>query len=247
MSEEQRTVCWFSCGVPSALAAKIALSRWQNVIVARIVLDNEHEDNNRFCQEVAIWLGCEITLLRSDEYKDCWDVWERKRFLGDSRGAPCTTELKKMVRHQFEVVGDRQVFGYTAEEFQRVERFKKNTPEIEVCAPLVEQGLTRRQCFALWRRTGIELPALYKLGYRYNNCIGCVKGGKDYWNQIRIDFPDIFNRMKALEENIGASVIPDTYLKDLRPEQGRRKKPQIPMCGLFCDDEGLPPPPQVRD
>ena len=43
---------------------------------------------------------------------------------------------------------------------------------------------------------------MYKLGYNNNNCIGCVKGGQAYWNKIRIDFPETFNKMAKLENLI---------------------------------------------
>ncbi len=52
-------------------------------------------------------------------------------------------------------------------------------------------------------RAGIELPAMYKLGYRNNNCIGCPKGGMGYWNKIRVDFPEVFERMAALQRELG--------------------------------------------
>ncbi len=35
---------------------------------------------------------------------------------------------------------------------------------------------------------------MYDLGYPNNNCIGCVKGGMGYWNKIRKDFPEVFQK-----------------------------------------------------
>lgn len=113
----ERVICWFSCGIPSAMAAMLALKKYKNkeVIVARIVIKNEHPDNDRFCNEVEERLGVPVVRLASEEYEDCWDVWDKKKFLVSAFGAPCTVELKKMVRHAFERVGDIQVFGYTAD------------------------------------------------------------------------------------------------------------------------------------
>jgi hypothetical protein len=57
----------------------------------------------------------------------------------------------------------------------------------------------------LWK-AGIEIPAMYKMGYNNNNCIGCVKGGMGYWNKIRKDFPEVFNRMAVIEREVGCNV-----------------------------------------
>lgn len=60
----------------------------------------------------------------------------------------------------------------------------------------------------LWK-AGIEIPAMYKMGYNNNNCIGCVKGGMGYWNKIRKDFPEVFNRMAVIEREVGATCLKD--------------------------------------
>ena len=52
---------------------------------------------------------------------------------------------------------------------------------------------------------GIKRPAMYDLGYGNNNCIGCLKGGMGYWNKIRIDFPEVFDRYSSLERETGHS------------------------------------------
>jgi hypothetical protein len=82
---------------------------------------------------------------------------------------------------------------------------------------------------------GIELPEMYKIGYNHNNCIGCVKGGKGYWNKIRVDFPDVFDKMKQAEIEIGASCINGKFLKDLLPDEGRGESIVVPECGAFCE------------
>ena len=58
-----------------------------------------------------------------------------------------------------------------------------------------------------------------------------------YWNKIRIDFPDVFEKMIKAEEYVGASAIKNKFLKDLKPTEGRDKKPIAPNCGLFCQIE----------
>jgi hypothetical protein len=113
-------------------------------------------------------------------------LWERRRYLNGPAGALCTTELKKSLRQKYETLHEIQVFGYTSEEAHRAQRFREQNPEVMLSTPLIEAGLTKSDTIAMIERAGIEIPAMYKLGYRNNNCIGCVKGGMGYWNKIRI-------------------------------------------------------------
>ena len=60
---------------------------------------------------------------------------------------------------------------------------------------------------------------MYRLGYQNNNCIGCVKGGKGYWNKIREDFPETFWEMSKAERFVGHSCIKNCFLDELRSEE----------------------------
>ena len=103
---------------------------------------------------------------------------------------------------------------------------------------LLDKGLTKSDCLAMIQRAGIELPAMYKLGYQNNNCVGCVKGGLGYWNKIRVDFPNEFKRMAALEKQLGVKILKSKgeriYLDDLPPNAGDYPKEQAIECGIFC-------------
>jgi len=98
-------------------------------------------------------------------------------FMRTPSGSPCTRELKRRVIMDFQRDGDVIVFGYTAEEEDRLNDFIDRNPECEVRAPLIEAGITKENCLAMIEKAGIELPVMYKMGYGHNNCIGCVKGG----------------------------------------------------------------------
>ena len=147
--------------------------------------------------------------------------------------SPCTKKLKKDVRLKFERPTDIQVFGYTMEEQERYDRFL-DANNIKAIAPLIDKGLGKEDCLALIQNAGIELPEMYKLGYHNNNCIGCVKGGKGYWNKIKIDFPLQFNRMAKLERLKKQTVLKDVYLDELPPNAGNYPKEIDIQCGIFC-------------
>ena len=235
MTNEQRILAWFSCGDASAVAAKMAVERYGDrcEVLYCDTFAYEHPDNRRFFDDVQRWIGRKIKVLRSDKYTDIYDVFERTRFLRSRQGARCTTELKKNVRKAYQRVDDLHIFGYTADEQHRIDRFHKENPELYSEFPLMDAGMFKADCHRMIRDAGIELPAMYKLGYRNNNCIGCVKGKKGYWNKIRIDFPDAFTRMARLERELNFSLC-DTFLDELPPDAGRYiEEPDI-ECGVLC-------------
>ena len=237
-----RMVVWFSCGAASAVAAKLCLSLYggqYDIAVARCVVINEHHDNNRFADHCARWLGVPILSLMSRKYMNCWEVWEQERYLVGVHGAPCTKHMKRNVRLEFERrwCPDVQVYGYTYEEKGRVERFRENNPEIELLTPLIDMHLSKADCLAMIQRADISLPAMYLLGFNNNNCVGCVKGGKGYWNRVRRHFPHTFARMAGLERRLNATVLyqdeEKLFLDKLPPTAGRHKESKID-CSLFC-------------
>jgi len=240
----KRIVSWFSCGAASAVATKKAIEKYgkENFIIASCVIDNEHEDNERFLKDCEKWFGLPILRLKSDKYTDCWDVWEKTKYLVGVKGARCTTEMKKMVRQKFQKPwSDTQVFGFTSEEKHRADRFLEQNPEAGLVTPLIDLNISKDDCFKILSDAGIDLPAMYKLGYKNNNCIGCVKGGAGYWNKIRRDFPEVFEKMAKLERTLGRTILKvkgkRTYLDELDPKAGHKQKEPSMECGLWCKGE----------
>ena len=235
-----RTVCWFSCGAASAVATKIALAereRERELIIAYTEVKEEHPDNKRFLADCEEWFGQKIEILGNDFYdRSIYRVFE-KNYIRTPKGAPCTRALKKQIRERFEKPTDRQVFGYTAEEQARLDRFIDANADVNIWTPLIEKGLGKEDCLAMLKNANIELPAMYKLGYHNNNCIGCVKGGKGYWNHIRKHFPEHFERMSKAERKAGHSCIKEKFLDELKPNEGKHEPPIVPDCGTFCEIE----------
>jgi hypothetical protein len=234
-----RVVCWFSCGAASAVATKLALADCKKngteCIIAYTEVIEEHQDNKRFLDECEKWFGQEITILGNDFYgRSIYRVFE-KNWMRTPNGSPCTRALKKQVREKFELPTDRQVFGYTAEEQDRLDRFMDANNGVDIWCPLIDRGLMKSDCLAMIADAGIELPKMYSLGYQNNNCIGCVKGGMGYWNKIRVDFPDNFRRMAELERKKNCTVLKGVYLDELPEDAGNYPtEPEI-QCGIFCE------------
>ena len=241
-----RLAVWFSCGAASAVTAKLCLEQMADtheIAIARCIVANEHPDNDRFCADCERWFGQEIIRLRSRFFRTCEDVWRLHNFILSGKGAsPCTKKMKKAVRKDFELQynPDVQAFGFTLEERERATFFRKHNPKVQLLTPLIDTYLTKPDCLHMIQKAGIDLPQMYKLGFNNNNCIGCPKGGKGYWNRIRTHFPDVFNRMAALEREINATVFKKDgekyFLDQLRPDEGRHDEPKID-CSLFCWSE----------
>jgi 3'-phosphoadenosine 5'-phosphosulfate sulfotransferase (PAPS reductase)/FAD synthetase len=231
-----RILCWFSAGAASAVATKLTLAAHPDdeVVIYRVDPGSEHPDNARFAADCSEWFGRPVKLINSHRYHDTWQVWTERRYINGPAGALCTVELKKKPRFAVERPDDIQVFGYTVEERHRADRFREQNPGVDLVTPLIDAGLTKSDCLAMIDRAGITLPTMYLLGYRNNNCIGCPKGGMGYWNKIRRDFPETFDRMAALERDIGASCINGVFLDELEPQRGNHSDEPDFECSLMC-------------
>lgn len=241
----KRTVCWFSCGAASAVATKLALQEDPNAVIAYQDTGSEHPDNERFRADCEAWFGKSVIVLKSEKFADIWEVFEARKYLVGVAGAPCTSELKRRVAEDFLDHGnDREVFGYTVEEAGRIARWKANNPERDMWPILIERGLTKADCLGMVDRAGIALPTMYRLGYKNNNCTACVKGQAGYWNKIRVDFPENFDRMSKLERKLDAAINKRyegtkrirIFLDELPPTMGDYPTEEPIACGLFCMD-----------
>ena len=237
---QRRVVVWFSAGAASAIALKLAKQKYGHRVVA-VYCDtgSEHPDNMRFLRDVENWCDIEIKILKNEKYQDHFDVIQKRKYVGGLMQAPCTLQLKKRPRQSFENLDDIQIFGYTLEERQRAERFDNNNPELTTEWILIDKQVSKHDCLGLIWRAGIKIPAMYDLGYNHNNCVGCVKGGKGYWNKIRNDFPEAFERMSVLEREIGYTILRTNdgeplYLDELDPSEGNHATEPAIECGLGC-------------
>ena len=243
MKQEPRHLIWFSCGAASAVAAYVALKKWPDAEVLYCdTLKYEHPDNVRFMADVSRWIGKEIKILRNPKYTNIMDVYRKRRFIAGIHGALCTVLLKKDVRIAYSKPTDIHIFGFTIDEQKRIDRFEADNHQLWCEWPLRDKGFTKKDCYTILEYEGIEIPAMYRLGYRNNNCIGCVKGGLGYWNKIRRDFPERFAEMAQLEKEIGGKILKlrdggktrRIWLTELPEGIGRYDEEDI-ECGVLCE------------
>ena len=225
-------VAWLSGGVSSFIAAYLA--KPDRCIY--IDVDDQHPDTMRFIRDCEEVLGMECEVLRS-EYGSVENVARTFGYLVGPHFAKCTEVLKRRVRKEWE---SRQtepvtyVWGYDAGERHRAERLLEAMPQFGHEFPLIDANLAKDEVHGMAERLGVKRPAMYDMGYRNNNCVGCVRGGKGYWNAIRRDFPDVFASRSRLERDLGAHIIKDCYLDELEPDAGRMDE-VVPQCGIMCE------------
>ena len=109
-------ICWWSGGVTSAVACKIAIDIYgkENCRVIMIDTGNEHEDTYRFKDDCQRWYGIEIETITTigNKFESIQDVWEKYKSLNVATGAICSTHLKRKVREKWQEVKKKSKTQY---------------------------------------------------------------------------------------------------------------------------------------
>ena len=239
---------WFSCGAASAVAAKLTVDKYKETHKVYIINNpviEEDVDNRRFLENVEEWIGMPIHVAYNQSFSKCSavEVWDKRKFMSGPLGAPCTIELKKRARQQWEATykPDWHVLGFTADELTRHVRFIESERS-NVLPILIDAGITKQMCIDIIQGAGIALPRVYSLGYPNANCIGCVKAtSPSYWNLVRRMHPDIFEQRAAQSRRLNARLVrvngKRIFLDELDPHTvGRPLKAMHIECGVFCEE-----------
>jgi len=240
---------WFSCGAASAVAAKKTIQLYGDQNFIRVLnnpVAEEDSDNRRFLRDVQAWLGIPIEIVTAKKYPEgsAVKVWEDKRYMSGTIGAPCTVELKKRARQEWEKTNavDWHVLGFTYEEKHRHERFIM-TERDNLIPVLIDQKITKADCYNILRAADIRLPRIYELGYPNANCIGCVKAtSSTYWNHVRSVHPQVFQERAEQSRRLGARLVrykgKRMFLDELPLTAfGKSMKNLDFECGLFCEEK----------
>jgi hypothetical protein len=212
-----RNTVWFSCGAASAVTAKLA---------------------------PADATGKPIAIIGSKRYVTVDDVFESTRYMSGVKGARCTVEMKKVPRFAFQQPDDTHLFGLTADEGKRIERFEANNPELKLRWLLRDSGITKNDCYEIIKGAGIALPVMYSKGFKNNNCKGCVKATSPaYWGLTRKHFPETFTLRAIQSRTLGVRLCrykgERIYLDEL-PMAIDDQTPQEDIeCGPICINEAV--------
>lgn len=230
-------VC-YSGGHSSALVAIEAVRKFgkENVILLNhnISEEVEHKDIKRFKDEIAKYLGLEITYANMEgwEYKTPLRVCkELGGFKFGNSPILCTTKLKtepfnKWLKENYPVQKGKIreditiLYGFDANEKARIQRRS---------SILGQQGYKTDYPLAFWDRTieateeiGIKRPVVYEL-HRHANCIGCLKAGMQSWYLVYCLYPKLWKEAVETENDIGYSILKDKFLEELEPKFAQMK------------------------
>jgi len=186
-------IYWWSGGVTSAVACKVAIDLF-GIHRCRIIMQdtrNESDDTYRFKKDCETWYGRLIEVIDGfgGDYDNIQDVWVKHKSLNVAHGAICSSELKRRVREKWQKTNkySHQVFGFefTKKEFNRALSLSANHEKAKPIYPLLMVGYNKGDCIRILESAGIDIPNTYKAGLHNNNCFktGCVQGGIGYWKK----------------------------------------------------------------
>ena len=217
----EKIICWWSGGITSAVSCYLSIELFGIENCEFIMIDtmNEDLDTYRFKADCEKWYRKKIEVIKSDKYSSIQDVWLKNKSLNVAKGAVCSSSLKKEVREKWQKnnTWKHQVFGFDTDEINRAKGLKLNHPKTSPIFPLLFFGLKKKDCIAIIEQQGIEIPNMYKLGFKNNNCFqtGCVQGGIGYWQKMKAEFPLKFEAMADMEHKLTElKGVPVTMLKD---------------------------------
>jgi len=212
----------FSGGVGSWGAAKRVVEMHGAASTTLLFTDTliEDPDLHRFLDEAAANVGA--PLVKIADGRTPWQVFRDRRMLGNSRIAPCSTELKQKPARAWmaENAPDAVVVvGIDWTEMHRLEGARNGWQPWAVEAPLCEPPyVTKPDLLAMLDDAGIQRPALYREGFVHNNCGGgCVRAGSAQFAHLYRTRPMTFAQWEQGENDMRAFLAADVaILRDRR-------------------------------
>ncbi|WP_370953579.1 hypothetical protein [Aneurinibacillus aneurinilyticus] len=236
-------VAMFSTGAASAYVAYNMVQTYgkENSILFFTDTLWEDEDNYRFMQEVSDYIGVDITWRVDGRTPE--EVFHDVRFLGNSRMAKCSEELKvrqtliflESLRDDYKLE-PILYFGIGPHEKHRADNlhaFYEHNPiePIETRFPMIDtftEDVNVKKI--IQNEWGIQLPRMYELGFTHANCGGrCVRGGFGHYAQLYNIWPDRYREQEEMEERFRQVFNKDVSIlkRDGKPFTLRQYREQM--------------------
>jgi hypothetical protein len=253
-------VVFFSSGAGSWAAAKRVAEHHgtDNLVLLFADTGIEDEDNHRYLYDAAENVGGKLVIVRDG--RTPWDVFRDKRWIGNSRVAQCSHELKQKTCKAWLMANDPDktatlYVGIDWTEVHRIPAIERGWSPWRVEAPLCEAPyLDKKDIIDLGIREGLKPPRLYSLGFSHANCGGfCVRGGQGHFATLLKAFPERYREHEQAEIDLmeylqtDATILRETVnggkrrltLRELR--ERIESSEQVDMfdlggCGCFSDE-----------
>ncbi|UKS25047.1 hypothetical protein LOZ80_26065 [Paenibacillus sp. HWE-109] len=140
-----------------------------------------------------------------------WDVFKDNRWIGNSRVAQCSHELKQALSGRY--IRDNykpdEVILYVGIDWSEDHRMKgiiKHWAPYTVVAPLTEEPyVTKHEIHLEDQQNGTRVQRMYRKGYAHANCGGfCVRAGKGHFINFLKDNPDYYKYNEKKEKDMQA-------------------------------------------
>ena len=244
-------VVMFSGGIGSWAAAKMVAATFGTDNLYLVFTDvkgntesshiGEDEDTYRFLDDAVKNIGG--TYIYINEGRDIWEVFKDKKFLGNSRLAHCSFDLKqkparKWLNENCDPNDTIVYVGIDWTETHRLPAIVKNYKPYKAVAPLAEpyyhtedKMYYDKQELIEWAESeGLKTPRLYSLGFSHNNCGGgCVRAGQAQFKKLLEVMPERFAMWEAKEQEVIKHIGKDvSILMDMK-DGVRRSLPLIEL------------------
>lgn len=186
----------------------------------------ESKDIKRFKDEVSDFLKVGITYaniqnLPVESIPDQFDVVVKAAAFKVGSGTElCTSRLKTepFMKYLHDNFTDKDCIIYYGFDSNETARIQRRT------GILGAQGYRTDYPLALWKErtifttneVGIGPPNTYE-SFKHANCIGCLKAGRQHWYIVYCTRPDVWEKAKWAEDEIGYTIIKGTTLEELEP------------------------------
>ena len=215
----------YSGGKGSFMAANLAKSLGYKEV--RLIFNDtmtEDPDLYRFLEESVSKLGLE--LIRDSVGLNVWEVFEKERYVGNTRVDVCSRVLKRDRIKNYLAVNSYDpeswdiVIGLGPFEEHRISRAKDRWAPYNLVAPLADAWIDEQEYFAtLCKELDISPPRLYEMGFSHNNCGGfCVKAGLGQFRMLYEKLPEVYLFHEQQQEALMVKV--PTVRPFLRKQKG---------------------------
>lgn len=171
--------------------------------------DTQIEDQGlyQFLSDCELALG--VSIERHADGRHPWQVFRDERFIGNARAPLCNRVLKRellerLLKTHFPANNVVLYFGLEWIEGSRIAKVGTRWRErkYRVDFPLAAPPFMSTEDFMMQvRQAGVEVPRLYQMGFKHNNCGGaCVQAGIGQWSRLWRLFPDRYVWHERQEE-----------------------------------------------
>jgi 3'-phosphoadenosine 5'-phosphosulfate sulfotransferase (PAPS reductase)/FAD synthetase len=177
----------------------------------------EHPLTTEYVRELDAKLGLNVEWIKSEKYPNGFHqlAVERKVVPG-LKTRFCTQELKVFPLWAWIEAQDDEVTtwqGIRAEESEARSKMPRRQFVDEAGGYWIERPIfdwTAAQVFELHKKHGIEPNPLYRMGMKRVGCAPCIMVGKPELRQWALRFPEIRERVEALERDINVDAPADS-------------------------------------